>query len=547
MLPGENRAARPRNYGIILAGNGMSGGPIGTPDARWNDSDLQCLTSLTLSDFEPINVSSLTAAPPATRQSTSNVGPPLPRTNPQVKATKKFLGLPPVNLDTIASLMPFISQPFSAHRLGDYILKNLGDPRWTTFRAAVAFVKRSGTQYIRQPLAQFSATKAVKVSVGIDLGGTSVEGLEDLLAATPNGEVWVYHNANNSTFHPKIYLFRSQTEGELLVGSGNLTTGGLFKNYEGSLALSLNLNSHADSELLASVETVLDSWSQQFPGLCYRLTPEFLEQLRDQGFVRSEAEMAASVIKLQAPLNVAPGNPNAPAAQGAPAAHGGQAGPAPLFISQPVPPAPVLIAAEEAAAPEGAPAANVGPQVAPEEPPQGGSSSIPVPAPMPSAGAGVSSFVMTLQTTDVGTGQTTPGTAARSPEVFIPLVALDTDQAFWNFPQSFTADAVWNAANPQYRRNGLGKLDWHNVPIRIGVVHMVSMFFNPRKKDFRLRHEAIRSAGNVGDILWVQKVNPVNGFEYDVQVAPQGTPLFNQLNSYCNTQVVNSQKRFGYF
>lgn len=48
-----------RNYGIILADNGMSGGLIGTPDARWNDTDLQCLTSLTLADFEPVNVSSI--------------------------------------------------------------------------------------------------------------------------------------------------------------------------------------------------------------------------------------------------------------------------------------------------------------------------------------------------------------------------------------------------------------------------------------------------------------------------------------------------------
>ena len=48
-----------RNYGIILADNGDSGGLIGTPDARWNDADLACLTGLTLSDFEPVNVSSL--------------------------------------------------------------------------------------------------------------------------------------------------------------------------------------------------------------------------------------------------------------------------------------------------------------------------------------------------------------------------------------------------------------------------------------------------------------------------------------------------------
>ncbi|MBZ5645509.1 MAG: hypothetical protein LAO19_22370 [Acidobacteriia bacterium] len=48
-----------RNYGIILADNGMSGGLIGTPDARWNDTDLACLRSLTLSEFEPVNVSSI--------------------------------------------------------------------------------------------------------------------------------------------------------------------------------------------------------------------------------------------------------------------------------------------------------------------------------------------------------------------------------------------------------------------------------------------------------------------------------------------------------
>ena len=48
-----------RNYGIILADNGDSGGLIGTPDARWNNSDLACLSSLILSDFEPVNVSSI--------------------------------------------------------------------------------------------------------------------------------------------------------------------------------------------------------------------------------------------------------------------------------------------------------------------------------------------------------------------------------------------------------------------------------------------------------------------------------------------------------
>ncbi len=52
-----------RNYGIIMADNGSSGGLIGTPDSRWNDSDLACLRNLTLADFEPVNVSSLMVSP----------------------------------------------------------------------------------------------------------------------------------------------------------------------------------------------------------------------------------------------------------------------------------------------------------------------------------------------------------------------------------------------------------------------------------------------------------------------------------------------------
>jgi hypothetical protein len=48
-----------RNYGIILADNGLSGGLIGTPDSRWNDADLACLSSLKLGDFEPVNVSGI--------------------------------------------------------------------------------------------------------------------------------------------------------------------------------------------------------------------------------------------------------------------------------------------------------------------------------------------------------------------------------------------------------------------------------------------------------------------------------------------------------
>jgi hypothetical protein len=127
------------------------------------------------------------------------------------------------------------------------------------------------------------------------------------------------------------------------------------------------------------------------------------------------------------------------------------------------------------------------------------------------------------------------------------LAALDQNPGFWTFPGQFTADIAWNNTHPANRRNGLGKMDRMNVPMRIGVIQSVRMFFNPRKGDFRLGNEALRSAGSIGDILFVRRVDPVNGFEYDIQVAPQGSPLFAQLAPFCNVQAPHSPKRFGYF
>ena len=71
-----------RDYGIIVADNGLTGMVIGTPDARWNDNDLSCLTKLTLANFEPVNVESVIKTldssnlPTVSYQTTSGVIPP---------------------------------------------------------------------------------------------------------------------------------------------------------------------------------------------------------------------------------------------------------------------------------------------------------------------------------------------------------------------------------------------------------------------------------------------------------------------------------------
>jgi len=86
-----------RNYGIILADNGGTGGIIGTPDARWSNDQLSCLTDLTLADFEPVNVSSLMVNPDsAATKASGSVTTPTPvvsdTTPPTVSITSPASG-----------------------------------------------------------------------------------------------------------------------------------------------------------------------------------------------------------------------------------------------------------------------------------------------------------------------------------------------------------------------------------------------------------------------------------------------------------------------
>jgi HKD family nuclease len=234
--------------------------------------------------------------------------------------------------------MQFITQPLGEVRLGEFLLNHLTDPQWTTFRAAIAFVKRSGTQHIRHALREFSAKANVRLSAGIDMYGTSKEGLNDLLEATKEGQIFVFRNSGPFTFHPKVYLFKSQGHADVLVGSGNLTGGGLFTNYEASMGASLDLSVKEDSDFLQLVEATLDEWSQPKEGICYSLTPKFLDELVERGIVRSEAQIAQmqrAVISQQQPA--APSDAEETASSGRATAAASA-----LFKSFAVPPPPPL-------------------------------------------------------------------------------------------------------------------------------------------------------------------------------------------------------------
>ena len=159
-----------------------------------------------------------------------------------------------------------------------------------TFRAAVAFIKRSGVRHIAPVLADFARADHVEVIAGIDHRGTSFEGLQDLLnAVSPEGRIIIFHNRLPFTFHPKIYLFESPSAADLMVGSGNLTEGGLFTNYEAGLRVVLDLSDSKQAAILQSIEQVLDTWADPSAGTAYVLDDTFLTRLAALDLVPSEA------------------------------------------------------------------------------------------------------------------------------------------------------------------------------------------------------------------------------------------------------------------
>ena len=394
--------------------------------------------------------------------------------------------------------MEILHQPGESGRLGDWLQANLAGA-WSHFRAAVAFVKRSGVKHVAAQLAAFSKAGKVEIIVGIDHQGTSYEGLEGLLrAASPNGRVVVFHNPLRYTFHPKLYLFKSATQAEVVVGSGNLTEGGLFTNYEAALRLGLDLTKPDDAAALQSVESVLDEWSNLESGTAFVLDDGLLSRLRNLRL----APMEALTPRLSAASSVRSGAVASP------------------FASRPEPAAPLV------AKPTSKPEAGV-PSDKKKEGMIGLEGQL----------SSITRFVMTLQKTDVGVGQTSAGTSKRSPEIFIPLSARDAQPAFWDWPHGFSEDP----AIP-------GKRD-RQAKMRLGsdAIISVNMMTWPRKHDFRLRSEALRSAANVGDILRVEKVAPELGFDYYVEIIPEGTAPHTEHLLFCTGVVRNSEKRFGYY
>lgn len=125
-----------------------------------------------------------------------------------------------------------------------------------------AFMNRGGLLQIRTALEPVAAVTTI--IAGIRNGITSAQGL---LAALEFGctALAVDTGSRNVIFHPKIYFARNATAARLVLGSANLTIGGLNSNIEASVTMTLDLGVKVDADFVADILAKLAGMRADYP------------------------------------------------------------------------------------------------------------------------------------------------------------------------------------------------------------------------------------------------------------------------------------------
>ena len=182
--------------------------------------------------------------------------------------------------------MELMNQPFSG-QLGDRLIELLDSADYHTLNVAVAFAKNSGVLRVKDAFSHFRERGgSVNVYVGVDLGGTSYEALTTLRLHTDS--LNVVHSERGQTFHSKIYQFSGEKSGLLVVGSHNLTAGGLWTNFESSVHIPIDGEKAAEAKMSKEMR----DYFQELAGLATSFMPitsqDEIERLLDEGYVTKE-------------------------------------------------------------------------------------------------------------------------------------------------------------------------------------------------------------------------------------------------------------------
>lgn len=129
---------------------------------------------------------------------------------------------------------------------------------------SVAFLKMSGLSLIMDALKTFLSNKGeLHIIAGQNFGLTEPEALTclfNLLEDYSASKLYLYKaESADSIFHPKMYLFESKKAGKIILGSANMTKGGISSNNEVSISLECKLDSEIWEQSISTFNTYISS------------------------------------------------------------------------------------------------------------------------------------------------------------------------------------------------------------------------------------------------------------------------------------------------
>ncbi|WP_101847491.1 phospholipase D-like domain-containing protein [Zhihengliuella sp. ISTPL4] len=190
----------------------------------------------------------------------------------------------------------FVGQPFAEHlSLLDFIEQARAN-NFDELKIAVAWAKKSGLGRIWDTLTEFREQGGkVTLVVGVSEGGATKEGLQ--LALDIANESYVFHDPQR-TFHPKVYFASSSGKRSLMVGSSNMTAGGLGWNYEASVWVDWDAGEGEDvtDEVVAWFDKIIAA-----PESCSPLTSDLISKLEQSKDIILGSETRARSRKSAAP------------------------------------------------------------------------------------------------------------------------------------------------------------------------------------------------------------------------------------------------------
>ncbi len=157
----------------------------------------------------------------------------------------------------------FIFQGFTPRTHGDVVRELFDVGKVKAVSVSVAFVNEGGVEHIEDAIKPYA--KLTRLFAGIRNDITSVQGLKRLHGLIGGGLHTVDTAHRLLVFHPKFFLVRGEDKARMVIGSANLTLGGLNNNIEASILLHCDLTDKADAALVSEVEDRLDEIVKAHP------------------------------------------------------------------------------------------------------------------------------------------------------------------------------------------------------------------------------------------------------------------------------------------